>query len=102
MMVHVPETPLARLQHSRSPASSQARRGESACKSHLFKAALATRGIGHKRTRPCTPRTNGKAERFIGRPNRCHASMAVQLQYTTTSRRPRRKASNPKACGHRP
>ncbi|RST79290.1 IS481 family transposase, partial [Aquibium carbonis] len=37
----------------------------SAYKSHVFRAALATRGIGHKRTRPYTPRTNGKAERFI-------------------------------------
>jgi transposase InsO family protein len=37
----------------------------SAYKSHLFRAALAQRGIRHKRTRPYTPRTNGKAERFI-------------------------------------
>jgi transposase InsO family protein len=37
----------------------------SAYKSHLFRKALADRGIGHKRTRPYTPRTNGKAERFI-------------------------------------
>lgn len=37
----------------------------SAYKSHLFRAALADRGIRHKRTRPYTPRTNGKAERFI-------------------------------------
>jgi transposase InsO family protein len=37
----------------------------SAYKSHVFRAALAARGIGHKRTRPYTPRTNGKAERFI-------------------------------------
>src|SRR4029079_9424927 len=31
----------------------------------LFRKALANRGIRHKRTRPYTPRTNGKAERFI-------------------------------------
>jgi transposase InsO family protein len=37
----------------------------SAYKSHLFRDALAARGIRHKRTRPYTPRTNGKAERFI-------------------------------------
>jgi transposase InsO family protein len=37
----------------------------SAYKSHLFRKALADRGIRHKRTRPYTPRTNGKAERFI-------------------------------------
>jgi transposase InsO family protein len=37
----------------------------SAYKSHLFRNTLAAKGIKHKRTRPCTPRTNGKAERFI-------------------------------------
>ncbi|HEY0312568.1 MAG TPA: IS481 family transposase [Allosphingosinicella sp.] len=37
----------------------------SAYKSHLFRDALAARAIAHKRTRPYTPRTNGKAERFI-------------------------------------
>ncbi len=36
-----------------------------AYKSHAFRAALAARGIGHKRTRPYTPRTSGKGERFI-------------------------------------
>lgn len=37
----------------------------SAYKSHVCRAALAARGVRHKRTRPYTPRTNGKAERFI-------------------------------------
>jgi transposase InsO family protein len=37
----------------------------SAYKSRLFAAACAQHGIIHKRTRPYTPRTNGKAERFI-------------------------------------
>jgi transposase InsO family protein len=37
----------------------------SAFKSKLFAAALQARGLKHKRTRPYTPRTNGKAERFI-------------------------------------
>jgi len=37
----------------------------SAYKSHLFRNTLAQRGIRHKRTKPYTPRTNGKAERFI-------------------------------------
>jgi transposase InsO family protein len=37
----------------------------SAYKSHLFRDTLAAKGIRHKRTRPYTPRTNGKAERFI-------------------------------------
>ena len=33
--------------------------------SSAFHRALAEAGIRHKRTRPYTPRTNGKAERFI-------------------------------------
>ena len=37
----------------------------SAYRSHLFKSHLASAGLRHIRTRPYTPRTNGKAERFI-------------------------------------
>jgi len=37
----------------------------SAYKSFAFRDLLAEHGIKHKRTRPYTPRTNGKAERFI-------------------------------------
>ncbi len=37
----------------------------SAYKSRMFAAALAAHGVAHKRTRPYTPKTNGKAERFI-------------------------------------
>lgn len=37
----------------------------SAYKSFAFRDLLGERGIKHKRTRPYTPRTNGKAERFI-------------------------------------
>ena len=37
----------------------------SAYRSKLFADALASAGIRHVRTRPYTPRTNGKAERFI-------------------------------------
>jgi transposase InsO family protein len=36
-----------------------------ACRSRLFQAALAGAGCKHLRTRPYTPRTNGKTERFI-------------------------------------
>ena len=36
-----------------------------ACKSRAFRDAPAQAGVTHKRTRPYTPRTNGKAERFI-------------------------------------
>jgi transposase InsO family protein len=34
-------------------------------KSHVFAAAVADLGARHSKTRPYTPRTNGKAERFI-------------------------------------
>jgi transposase InsO family protein len=37
----------------------------SAYKSFAFRDLLVRHGIKHKRTRPYTPRTNGKAERFI-------------------------------------
>ena len=37
----------------------------SAYKSKLFAAMLNQHGVTHKRTRPYTPETNGKAERFI-------------------------------------
>src|SRR5690606_14684250 len=37
----------------------------SAFRSKLFAAAAQTHGLKHIRTRPYTPRTNGKAERFI-------------------------------------
>ena len=37
----------------------------SAYKSKMFAAALKRHGVVHKRTRPYTPKTNGKAERFI-------------------------------------
>ena len=37
----------------------------SAYRSRAFRAAIAAAGAKHKRTRPYTPRTNGKAERFI-------------------------------------
>jgi len=33
--------------------------------SHAFRDAAASRGIGHLRTRPYRPRTNGKAEAFV-------------------------------------
>jgi len=37
----------------------------SAYRSHTFAKACTRLGLKHKRTRPYTPRTNGKAERFI-------------------------------------
>jgi transposase InsO family protein len=37
----------------------------SAYRSYAFRSALAAAGVRHIRTRPYTPRTNGKAERFI-------------------------------------
>lgn len=37
----------------------------SCCKARLFAAACKDVGLKHIRTKPCTPKTNGKAERFI-------------------------------------
>jgi transposase InsO family protein len=37
----------------------------SAYKSHAYRDLMQELGVRHKRTRPYTPRTNGKAERFI-------------------------------------
>ena len=37
----------------------------SASRSHAFRNRLRQAGIRHIRTRPYTPKTNGKAERFI-------------------------------------
>jgi transposase InsO family protein len=37
----------------------------SAYRSHLWRAACCASGLRHLRTKPYTPRTNGKAERFI-------------------------------------
>ena len=37
----------------------------SAFKSRRYAKALRRLGVGHKRTRPYTPKTNGKAERFV-------------------------------------
>lgn len=37
----------------------------SAYRSHAFRGVLKAKGLRHIRTRPYTPRTNGKAERFI-------------------------------------
>src|SRR4029453_2790449 len=46
----------------------------SAYRSHEFRNACASAGVRHLRTRPYTPRTNGKAERFPGR----HARMRLR------------------------
>jgi transposase InsO family protein len=37
----------------------------SACRSRDFRDTMKEQGLRHIRTRPCTPRTNGKAEPFI-------------------------------------
>ena len=76
----------------------------SAYKSRMFAAALNSRGIAHQRTRPYTPKTNGKAERFIQssigewayilrdpvpilrRAAGCHAPLAAPPQHRPTTR----------------
>ena len=56
----------------------------SAYKSFAFRDLLADHGIRHKRTRPYTPRTNGKAERFIQTSLR---EWAYALAYSTSDDR---------------
>jgi transposase InsO family protein len=56
----------------------------SAYKSFAFRDLLAEQGIRHKRTRPNTPRTNGKAERFIQTSLR---EWAYAQPYTTSAER---------------
>ena len=66
----------------------------SAYRSKLFAKALRTAGARHVRTRPYTPRTNGKAERFIqtslrewayGRPYACSDDRAKAIRPWTDS-----------------
>ncbi len=52
--------------------------------SKLFKATCCELGIRHLRTKPYTPRTNGKAERFI---QTCLREWAYAEAYTTTAER---------------
>jgi transposase InsO family protein len=56
----------------------------SAYKSFAFRDLLAAHAIRHKRTRPDTPRTNGKAERFIQTSLR---EWAYARAYTTSAER---------------
>jgi transposase InsO family protein len=53
-------------------------------RSRLFNAALADIGARHLTTRPYTPRTNGKAERFI---QTCLREWLYARTYTSSSHR---------------
>ena len=54
--------------------------------SHAWREGCAERGLRHLRTRPYTPRTNGKAERFIQMLLR---SWAYAFAYPTSAHRTR-------------
>jgi transposase InsO family protein len=56
----------------------------SAYRSHAFRRACADAGLRHLRTRPYTPRTNGKAERFI---QTCLREWAYARPYASSSER---------------
>ena len=56
----------------------------SAYRSRLFATAIAAHGLRHKRTKPYTPRTNGKAERFIQTSIR---EWAYATPYTSSAQR---------------
>ena len=55
-----------------------------AYRSHAYRDALAALGARHLRTRPYTPRTNGKAERFI---QTCLREWAYAAAYPTSAHR---------------
>jgi transposase InsO family protein len=80
----------------------------SAYRSHAFRQACAAAGLRHIRTKPYTPRTNGKAERFIqtslrewayARAYHTSAERAAVLQPWITSYNTQRPHS---AIGHQP
>jgi transposase InsO family protein len=56
----------------------------SAYRAHAFRRACADAGLRHLRTRPYTPRTNGKAERFI---QTCLREWAYARPYASSSER---------------
>jgi transposase InsO family protein len=58
----------------------------SAYRSHDFRRACADAGLRHLRTKPYTPRTNGKAERFI---QTCLREWAYARPYASSSARAR-------------
>jgi transposase InsO family protein len=57
-----------------------------AYRSHQWRQTCTELGIVHKRTRPYTPRTNGKAEAFIGTALR---EWAYRYPYPTSTHRTR-------------
>jgi transposase InsO family protein len=80
----------------------------SAYRSHAFRQACAYASLRHLRTRPYTPRTNGKAERFIqtslrewayARPYHTSAERTAVLEPWITDYNTRRSHS---AIGHQP
>ena len=80
----------------------------SAYRSHAFRKACAAAGLRHLRTRPYTPRTNGKAERFIqtslrewayARPYNTSAERGAVLEPWIADYNTRRPHS---AIGHQP
>lgn len=80
----------------------------SAYRSRLFAKALQAAGARHVRTRPYTPRTNGKAERFIqtslkawayGRPYACSDDRSTA---TTSTGHTRHQGPYPLAAREQP
>jgi transposase InsO family protein len=69
----------------------------SAYRSHAFRHACSCAGLRHLRTRPYTPRTNGKAERFIQTALR---EWAYARAYSTSSERSQAIAPWPHYYNH--
>ena len=90
----------------------------SAYRSHDFRAACTSAGVRHLRTKPYTPRTNGKAERFLQTVMRecayarafrssqgaCRrpAPLAAPLQHAPPAYRPRRPTTHQPARHEQP
>jgi transposase InsO family protein len=61
-----------------------------AYRSHDFRDAYSSAGVRHLRTRPYTPRTNGKAERFLQTVMReCAYARAFQSSWDRAAALPR-------------
>ncbi len=68
-----------------------------AYRSHLFRQILAQAGCRHIRTRPYTPKTNGKAERFF---QTCLREWAYARTYPTSAERTKAMQPSINAYNH--
>ena len=84
--------PARGLRRAASTSSAVMSDNGSAYRSRAFAATVRRLGLRHLRTRPYTPRTNGKAERFI-------QTLLREWAYRDAPTRPRRAAAGPSRPG---